>query len=55
MNVLVADRFEQEGLDALRALGLGVTYQPDLKDAALADALSSTQADILRGPVHQGE
>ena len=47
MKVLVADRFEQEGLDALRALGLGVTYQPDLKDAALADALSSTQADIL--------
>ena len=47
MNVLVADKFEQEGLDALRALGLGVTYQPELKDAALADALSSTQADIL--------
>ncbi|MFO7693079.1 MAG: phosphoglycerate dehydrogenase [Vicinamibacterales bacterium] len=47
MNVLIADRFEQEGLDALRALGLGVTYQPELKDAALAEALAATQADIL--------
>jgi D-3-phosphoglycerate dehydrogenase / 2-oxoglutarate reductase len=47
MNVLIADKFEQEGLDALRALRLEVTYQPDLKDAALAEALSSTRADIL--------
>ncbi len=47
MNVLIADKFEQEGLDALRAMGLGVTYLPDIKYAALADALSSTQADIL--------
>ena len=47
MNILVADRFEQEGLDALHALGLGVTYQPDLKDADLAEALSITRADIL--------
>jgi D-3-phosphoglycerate dehydrogenase len=47
MKVLIADKFEQEGLDALRALGLGVMYQPELKDAALADALSTTQADIL--------
>jgi hypothetical protein len=34
-------------LDALRALGLEVFYLPDLKDATLAEALSSTQADIL--------
>jgi D-3-phosphoglycerate dehydrogenase len=47
MKVLIADKFEQEGLDALRALGLDVTYQPDLKDAALAEALSGTRADIL--------
>jgi len=47
MKVLVADRFEQEGLDALRVLGLEVFYLPDLKDATLAEALSSTQADIL--------
>jgi D-3-phosphoglycerate dehydrogenase len=47
MQVLIADKFEPEGLDALRALGLDVTYQPDLKDAALAEALSNTRADIL--------
>jgi D-3-phosphoglycerate dehydrogenase len=47
MKVLIADRFEQEGLDALRALGLEVTCQPDLKEAALADALGQTRADIL--------
>jgi D-3-phosphoglycerate dehydrogenase len=47
MNVLIADKFEQEGLDALRALGLAVTYQPDLKEATLAEALAQTRADVL--------
>ena len=47
MNVLIADRFEQGGLDALRALGLEVAYQPDLKEATLAEALARTGADIL--------
>ncbi len=39
MNVLVADRFEQSGLDGLRKAGCDVSYQPDLKDAALAEAI----------------
>ena len=47
MKVLIADRFEPQGLEALRALGLEVIFQPDLKDATLAEALSSTRADIL--------
>ena len=47
MNVLIADRFEPQELDALRALGLEVTYQPDLKEASLAEALSTTHADVL--------
>jgi D-3-phosphoglycerate dehydrogenase len=47
MKVLIADKFEQGGLDALQALGLEVYYQPDLKDATLAEALSSTRADVL--------
>jgi D-3-phosphoglycerate dehydrogenase len=47
MKVLIADKFEQHGLDALRALGLDVIYQPDLKDATLAEALSSSGADVL--------
>jgi D-3-phosphoglycerate dehydrogenase len=47
MKVLIADKFEQQGMDALQALGLEVVYQPDLKDATLAEALSSTRADVL--------
>ena len=39
MKVLVADKFEQSGLDGLRALGCEVSYQPDVKDAALVDAV----------------
>jgi len=47
MKVLIADKFEQNGLEALQALGLDVVYQPDLKDATLAEALSATGADVL--------
>ena len=47
MKVLIADRFEPKGLDALRALGLDVIFQPELKEASLAEALSSTRADVL--------
>jgi len=47
MKVLIADRFEQTGLDALRALGLDVVYQPELKEATLAEALEATHADVL--------
>jgi len=47
MKVLIADKFEKSGLDALQALGVEVLYQPDLKDAALGEALASTKADVL--------
>ena len=47
MNVLVADKFEQSGLDALEALGCTVSYLPDANDEALADAVRSTAADVL--------
>ena len=30
MKVLVADKFEQSGLDGLAAAGCGVVYEPDL-------------------------
>ena len=36
MKVLIADKFEKSGIDALNALGVEVISQPDLKDAALA-------------------
>src|SRR5437867_12462402 len=47
MKVLVADKFEQSGIDGLKAAGCEVAYQPDLKDAALVQALRETGADVL--------
>ena len=47
MKVLVADKFEQSGLNALEALGCSVSYLPDASDDALADAERSTAADVL--------
>jgi D-3-phosphoglycerate dehydrogenase len=47
MKVLIADKFEQSGLDGLKALGCDVVFEPDLKDAALAEAIGKTQADVL--------
>ena len=47
VRVLVADQFERSGLDALAAIGCDVTYDPALKDAALAAALGETLAEVL--------
>jgi D-3-phosphoglycerate dehydrogenase len=47
MNVLIADKFEQSGIDGLKAAHCEVVYQPDLKDAALAAALRDGGADVL--------
>src|SRR3954451_12627750 len=47
MKVLIADKFEQSGIDGLKAAGCDVLYQPDLKDDALAQALRDTAADVL--------
>ena len=47
MRVLVADKFEQSGRDGLQALGCDVSYQPDLKDDALVQAISSIGPDVL--------
>src|SRR5437899_1138083 len=47
MKVLVADRFEQSGIDALKAAGCDVVYEPDVKDDPLADAIRSSGADVL--------
>jgi D-3-phosphoglycerate dehydrogenase len=47
MKVLVADKFEQSGLDGLKSAGCDVVYNPDLKEAALAKAISETEAEIL--------
>lgn len=47
MRVLIADKFEQSGIDGLKAAGCEVLYRPDLKDDALTQAVRETAADIL--------
>jgi D-3-phosphoglycerate dehydrogenase len=47
MKALVADKFEKSGLDGLRALGVEVEYEPDLKDEALARSIRETECEIL--------
>ena len=47
MKVLIADKFEQSGIDGLEAAGCEVLYQPDLKDEALTAAIQDAGAEIL--------
>jgi D-3-phosphoglycerate dehydrogenase len=47
MKVLIADKFEQSGQDGLRDAGCEVSYQPDLKDDALTEAIGREQPDVL--------
>ena len=47
MKVLVADKFEQSGLDALKAAGCEVLFQPDVNGDTLVAAIRDTQAPVL--------
>jgi D-3-phosphoglycerate dehydrogenase / 2-oxoglutarate reductase len=47
MKVLVADKFEESGLDGVKHLGAEVLYEPELKDDALDGRVSSSGAEIL--------
>ncbi len=47
MRVLVADKFEQSGLDGLAAAGCDIDFQPALADQALVDAVAATSPDVL--------
>jgi len=47
MRIVIADKFEQSGIDGLRNAGCEVLYEPDLKDGSLADAVRKTHADVL--------
>lgn len=47
MKVLVADKFEQSGLDALAAAGCEVIFQPDASGDALVAAITQSQAPVL--------
>jgi D-3-phosphoglycerate dehydrogenase / 2-oxoglutarate reductase len=47
MRVLIADKFEQSGRDGLQSLGCEISFQPDLKDDALVDAIRKEAPDVL--------
>ncbi|HEX3558801.1 MAG TPA: 3-phosphoglycerate dehydrogenase family protein [Pyrinomonadaceae bacterium] len=47
MRVLIADKFEQSGRDGLDAAGCEFSYQPEVKDETLVEAIRSYQPDAL--------
>jgi D-3-phosphoglycerate dehydrogenase len=47
MRVLIADKFPDGGQKALKESGIEVVYDPELKEASLAEAIGSTLADVL--------
>jgi D-3-phosphoglycerate dehydrogenase / 2-oxoglutarate reductase len=47
MKVLVADKFEQSGLDALKAAGCEVIFEPDASGDTLVAAIKKTGAPVL--------
>lgn len=47
MKVLVADKFEDSGLQELKRLGYDVHYDPALNGAQLKDAISESACDVL--------
>ena len=53
MRVLIADKFEQSGRDGLQAIGCEVSYQPDLKDEALVEAITEGVAGCAGRARHQ--
>ncbi len=47
MKVLIADKFEQSGREALEQDGFAIDYQPDLSSEALPAALAASAAVVL--------
>ncbi len=47
MRVLIADKFEQSGVDGLKAAGCEIHFQPGLKDEALAKSVAELRPDVL--------
>jgi D-3-phosphoglycerate dehydrogenase / 2-oxoglutarate reductase len=47
MRVLIADKFEQSGRVGLQKIGCDVSYEPDLKDEALVEAIHNQSPDVL--------
>jgi D-3-phosphoglycerate dehydrogenase len=47
MKILVADKFEQIGIDGLKALGCEVVLNPDLKEESLVEAIQNEKPQVL--------
>jgi len=47
MRVLIADKFPEDGLAAIRGAGLDVAYQPDVKGDTLTAAVRESGAEVL--------
>jgi len=47
MRVLIADKFEQSGRDGLESAGCDYSYQPDVKDGSLVEAIRGYAPDAL--------
>src|SRR5437763_16675675 len=47
MKVLIADKFEQSGRDGLDAAGCDYSFQPDVKDESLVEAIRGYRPDVL--------
>jgi D-3-phosphoglycerate dehydrogenase len=47
MKVLIADKFESSGIDALKAAGCDVLYQPTVTGEALVQAIRESRAPVL--------
>ena len=47
MRILIADKFEESGRIGLRTIGCEISFQPDLKDDALVEAIAKEKPDAL--------
>nr|MDQ2937843.1 hydroxyacid dehydrogenase [Acidobacteriota bacterium] len=47
MLVLIADKFEESGREGLKTIGCDTSYEPDLKDDALVEAIRKHNPDVL--------
>jgi len=47
MKILIADKFEESGRIGLRSIGCDISFQPDLKDDALVEAIAKEPPDVL--------
>src|SRR5438445_7758528 len=47
MKILIADKFEESGRIGLRSIHCDISFQPDLKDDALVQAIAKEQPDVL--------